>query len=188
MKCDIHPSRAGTHICLTCGRWYCAECMAQSSPLPLCQRCAGPSVATVLSQPFKSGASLRTLLTSPLALVGILGATASSFILGIAVQAVVHSAIGYVPLGLMIILDLGYLIWRINSSGQNKHDITWPQVETMLRLHNGRITASVLAGATGCSEDQATRYLNSLVVESVLSVSSNSRGLVYSRPEISDSQ
>jgi len=186
MKCDIHLDREANSLCLTCQRWYCSECMSPSALVPQCQRCSrrapgnGPrtQVALIEITKFLTGSSIPK--------VALVLATVISLVSGFLLQEAFKTLLVFAPFVGITLADFVYIFLVIQSRRPPKAvAITWPQFETCLRLNKGRITALELSMKTGTSERQATDYLNKLVIESVLSVSTDATQLVYSRPEIS---
>ncbi|MBU0936869.1 MAG: hypothetical protein KKI09_16275 [Spirochaetes bacterium] len=64
---------------------------------------------------------------------------------------------------------------------QNDKKITAAQVESLLRISGGRITAARLASATGTDSKKAEQFLNMMVLDSKLQIENDADGLVYSR-------
>lgn len=64
---------------------------------------------------------------------------------------------------------------------QSDKKITAAQVESLLRISGGRVTAARLASATGTDNKKAEQFLNMMVLDSKLQVENDADGLVYTR-------
>lgn len=113
------------------------------------------------------------------------GATLGLGVTAILLQVFFQSPLGYLPFFLAITAEIPFFFWFFRKPAKKRAlGVTWAQVETLLRVHNGKVTPLQLANATGASFQQAKAFLNDAVVDGRLSISSSATELVYSRNEI----
>ncbi|GHU48060.1 hypothetical protein FACS1894200_04420 [Spirochaetia bacterium] len=197
MNCANHPTMQATSLCLNCSKWFCSSCMDPSRSVPTCLQCAGAASP--------SGKPLLDVFTSTNA-VNALGEIEKlipktgnivkiGFGLSLGVFAVftllMHLRYGipylYIPLGLYAIGGFVVLkrFWgkpksSINKSSINRStQITLPQVDTLLKVHDNKISAKMLSSATNTTEEAAKKYLTNLVLEDKLTINSDTDELLY---------
>ena len=190
MQCSNHGQRAGNNLCLECGKWYCSECMAAIMPKPICKNCAGQNrlgTSPDGTKPFAieelnlPALSTKTLVRSGLAVSNILLGALSIFL---------HVRYGvwffYIPFGATLLahLPLNYLFRKPAKKGGAKSSaISQAQLDTLFRLADGKVSARRLASATGTDLKTAEGFLNKLVLENKLSVSTNDTEMIYTKAD-----
>ncbi|MHC6202059.1 hypothetical protein ACYULU_02575 [Breznakiellaceae bacterium SP9] len=93
----------------------------------------------------------------------------------------------YIPLGLYTIVGF-VVLKRFWGKSKNKSlglsinrstQITLQQVNTLLKVHNNKISAKMLSSAANTTEEAAKKYLTNLVLEDKLTINSDTDELLY---------
>jgi len=181
MNCKNHPDRQAESFCFSCGMWYCAECLHQLSPMPLCSKCANlrgdirtrdvASVPAGVLGPLLQGKFLAVGVAIPVIAFAVLGAFVSSYF--------------FLPAAAVLVID-GAIALKVFGSRRRRSSrkITDAQVFALLRNGHNDITAKRLATATGFSIEDARVRLNQLTVEGVLQVNSSDTELHYQATDV----
>lgn len=181
MNCTHHFDRLGTHLCMSCGKWYCNACMEPAQFPPICIYC-NRSLA-----PFNP-VRLVTHITRLVKGAIKLGLSIVSLVLLGGALFFRHPFL-YIPaICALVITGAVFRAFRSPSvkekpsvsKAASKH-ITMEQVNTLLRISDNRITAKRLSSATNTSLEVAEKYLHDLVVEGKLEVQAGEQELIYTK-------
>lgn len=180
MQCSNHHERPGTFLCLSCGQWYCQDCMGSISPTPTCRKCMGRSAPngdilakanTALEFAKKTRKWLH--LYFGLFSLGLLG-------LGLYLFRYVDSWLLFVPFVCSLIPQP--ILLYVNRA--KKTVLTVKQVNALLQT-NPTMTAKRLSEAAGVDEATAENFLKTMARNGNLVVDSSSERLVYHKtPEL----
>lgn len=202
MRCANHPNLEAIHLCLGCGRWFCPACMASLQPQPVCIGCqARQAAGQPLLQVYQFSSAGQHAGVGPAVQQPIrlerwkpmlrLSLIVSNLVLAaLAVYALTRlgSWLLFLPFGLSLLshLALNRLAGASTKGGGRSQrpargGITQAQVDALLRISGGKITARRLAAATGHSREAAERHLNQLVLDSKLQIGHEAEELVYTR-------
>ena len=83
----------------------------------------------------------------------------------------------YIPLSILIVITV--IINILFHDRKNK--ITLQQVESLLKLDNGKISVERLSSVTNTKIDDAEKYLNHLVATNILDTEIDETSLVYKK-------
>jgi hypothetical protein len=179
MVCHNHPTREGNNLCLKCGNWFCADCMHSVTLQPSCKNCATGSV-----NPTSLDGARNYLLRFPniKSLLHISLACSSFILLGIAFYFQTKYKINFIfiPFGISLLLQIPVALF-LKASTTIAKSITRAQLDSLFRTSE-IMTIKRLASATGTTEKIASDYLNKMVRENELVVSTNDSELIYQLP------
>lgn len=177
MTCRIHPGRKADYLCMSCGLWHCADCMAVLMPVPKCRSCAG--LPPLLR---KAPAASPAPLPSPAAKIPLLRTVmglASLGLLSLSIRLALSGAPWpvFIPFALSVLPQ--FFIHRLSAKGKAKPAaITRAQVEALLAADN-KLSPARLASATGATAEEALRFLTDIAGEGDLHVDSDEKGVFF---------
>ncbi|GHU24397.1 hypothetical protein FACS1894164_10940 [Spirochaetia bacterium] len=159
----------------------------------ICRRCSGTVIASHSNEVKKSIEMLDRVQKLPgktkrLIQGGLWGLTGVLFFL--AAYMSIHYELRFLFLPAVAALVGSFISIRLLKPGAKNltkiltsQVITSAQLETVLRLHDGTVTAKQLASATSTPEDIAKDYLKSLAIEGKLSpvIDSDATELTYTK-------
>jgi hypothetical protein len=193
-SCVNHPDREGAELCVHCGKYFCEECMS-STHRYLCKSCAvevAKREGDLEGKNRQNSVQKRRALT-PLVFAGLAGLALLLARRGIGI-------IAFPALFFLWVTSLRSPSRNKNAGSQGFFDffhkadpkrakkfkqkvkgelLTEEQVNTLLRLSAGRVSASKLAKATGTTREAAKKFLDKMTVNGKLNVEAGTDELIY---------